>query len=205
MCDPISVQRWKDDEYAQDFYKTKKSLWTNTDKLSSYLGRAQEFDVIFVVGGFGRKCFSHLIHSLDRDTHTNSIAMWDLATDKTSIQLIEEFHQADKILVGLCHGSAAFLEVKLADGTPLLTGQAVTGFSGLEEEQAYANHIAPPNMPFDLEKALNDKSGGKYEKSGEAWAPHVVVSPSKKLLFGQNPDSAHPLAVELLKVLQGTS
>ena len=133
------------------------------------------------------------------------LAMWDLATDKTSIQLLEEFHKADKILVGLCHGSAAFLNVKKADGTPVLAGEAVTGFSDLEEEQAYAIKVAPPGMPFDLEKALNEKSGGKYEKAAEAWAPHVVVSPSKKLLFGQNPGSAHDLAVEVLKVLQGTS
>lgn len=54
VCDPKSVERWKDDEYAQDFFKNKKDLWTTTDKLSSYLGRAEEFDVIFVVGGFGR-------------------------------------------------------------------------------------------------------------------------------------------------------
>lgn len=135
-------------------------------------------------------------------TDIGLVAMWDLATDETSIKLIEEFVKADKIIVGLCHGSAALLNVKLPDGTPYLAGHAVTGFSALEEEQAYANDIAPPNMPFDLEGTLNKVSGGHYEKSEEAWSPHVIVEPSKKLLFGQNPASAHPLAVALLKVLQ---
>ena len=128
--------------------------------------------------------------------------MYDLATDPYSIQLIREFYDANRIIVALCHGSAALVNVKLADGSPLLTGQRVTGFSDVEEEQAYANKIVPPDMPFSLEQALNKASGGKYEKSTEAWSPHVIVEQSQRLLFGQNPNSAHPLGEELLKVLQ---
>jgi putative intracellular protease/amidase len=128
--------------------------------------------------------------------------MYDLATDPNSIQLIREFYDANRIIVALCHGSAALVNVKLADGTSLLTGQRVTGFSDTEEEQAYANKIVPPDMPFSLEKALDKASGGKYEKAAEAWSPHVIVEQSRKLLFGQNPNSAHPLGEELLKVLK---
>lgn len=127
--------------------------------------------------------------------------MYDLATDSTSIQLIREFHEAGRIIVALCHGSAALVNVKLADGSLLLDGHRVTGFSDTEEEQAYGNKIVPPDMPFDLEQALNKASGGNYEKATEAWSPHVIVDASRKLLFGQNPASAHPLAVELLAVL----
>ena len=52
--DPISVELFKDDAYCQEFYKTKKDLWTSTEKLSSFLGRASEFAAIFIVGSFGR-------------------------------------------------------------------------------------------------------------------------------------------------------
>jgi putative intracellular protease/amidase len=128
--------------------------------------------------------------------------MYDLATDPTSIQLLREFHDADRIIVALCHGSAALVNVKLADGSPILAGHRVTGFSNTEEEQAYGNNIVPPGMPFSLEDALNDASNGKYEKSVEAWSPHVIVEPSRKMLFGQNPASAHPLAEQLLVVLR---
>lgn len=128
-------------------------------------------------------------------------AMYDLATDATSIQLLREFHDAGRIIVALCHGSAALVNVKLADGTPLLAGHHVTGFSNLEEEQATSNGIVPPGMPFSLEDALNKASGDKYEKSSEAWSPHVIVDQSRKLLFGQNPNSAHPLGEKLLEVL----
>lgn len=125
--------------------------------------------------------------------------MYDLATDKTLIQLIREFHDADRIIVALCHGVAALVNVELADGTPLLDGKRVTGFSDEEESQAYANDIAPPNMPFHLQQALDKASGGKYEKADQAWASHVISSP--KLLLGQNPASAHDLGVEVLKVI----
>lgn len=54
VVDPISLERFKDDAYCQEFYKTKQDLWTKTEKLSTFLGRAKEFDVIFIVGGFGR-------------------------------------------------------------------------------------------------------------------------------------------------------
>ena len=56
-------------------------------------------------------------------------------------------------------------------------------------------------MPFHLETALDKASGGHYEKAAKAWDPHVTVD--GKLLMGQNPNSANPLAVELLKVLEG--
>ncbi|UKZ57101.1 hypothetical protein TrVGV298_010953 [Trichoderma virens] len=145
------------------------------------IGRAQDFDVIFIVGGFG--------------------PMYDLATDVTSIQLLREFHDADRIIVALCHGSAALVNVTLGDGSPILAGHRVTGFSNTEEEQAYSNDIVPPGMPFSLEDALNKASDGKYEKSSEAWSLQVIMEPSRKLLFGQNPASAHPLAEKLLEVL----
>ncbi|KAI5463894.1 putative chaperone protein HSP31 [Mariannaea sp. PMI_226] len=183
VVDPISVNLFKEDAYCQEFFNTKKDLWTTTERISSYLGRAKEFDVVFVVGGFG--------------------PMYDLATDTESIQLIREFHDANRIVVALCHGSGALVNVKLADGSPLLAGHRVTGFSNTEEEQATNNKIVPPGMPFSLEDELNKASNGLYEKATEAWSPHVIVEPSKKLLFGQNPASAQPLAEKLLEVLNG--
>ncbi len=40
------------------FLKEQESLWKNTEKLSSFTGKAKDFDAIFFVGGHGRKlCF----------------------------------------------------------------------------------------------------------------------------------------------------
>jgi putative intracellular protease/amidase len=127
--------------------------------------------------------------------------MMDLVDDKNSIKLIREFYEASLYVVAVCHGAAALVNVKLADGSYLIAGERVTGFSDAEE--VVANR--PQDMPFHLQDALNKSSGGHYEKSSEAWAPHVIVSSTKKLMTGQNPASAKGLAEELLKKLQAST
>jgi len=179
ICDPVSVELFKNDEVCVDFKNTKESLWMNTEELGVFTGRAKEFDSIFIVGGFG--------------------PMFDLVENHVSIQLILEFWNAGKIVVGLCHGAAAFLNVRIRDGGLLIEGKKVTGFSNQEEIDVDREK----DMPFHLETALNKASGGHYEKAAKAWDPHVIVD--GKLLMGQNPASANPLAKELLKVLTGST
>jgi putative intracellular protease/amidase len=112
--------------------------------------------------------------------------MFDLATDADSIKLINEFYENDKIISAVCHGPAALVNVKLANGTHLLDGQAVTGLSEAEEDAEEATYA----MPFLLETELNKATGGKYEKHGELWGAKTVVSRGGKLITGENPASA---------------
>lgn len=51
--DPSSID--KSDKVSANFLDTKEALWKNTEKLSSFVGRAKEFDAIFYVGGHGRE------------------------------------------------------------------------------------------------------------------------------------------------------
>lgn len=127
--------------------------------------------------------------------------MFDLVDNPVSTQLIREFHEASKIVALVCHGAAAILKAELADGNLLIRGHRITGFSGQEEIDVDRQK----DMPFHLENALNSASGGFYEKAPQAWDPKVIVTANGKILSGQNPASAHPLAVELLKVLQGST
>lgn len=52
--DPSSVQASQEDEECKTFLKEKEALWKSTEKLSSFVGRANEFDAILYVGGHGR-------------------------------------------------------------------------------------------------------------------------------------------------------
>ncbi|CAG8949033.1 hypothetical protein HYFRA_00002161 [Hymenoscyphus fraxineus] len=107
--------------------------------------------------------------------------MFDLVNEADSTNLIRELYEDDRFILVRCHGAATLLNVKLADGSHLIAGESVTGFRKL---------------------LLTDRNGGHYEKSGKAWEPHVVVSSTKKLLWGQNSASAQPLAVEVLKKIK---
>jgi putative intracellular protease/amidase len=101
----------------------------------------------------------------------------------------------------VCHGSAALLKATLANGDLLLKGHRVTGFSNQEEIDVDRQK----DMPFHLETALNVASNGFYEKAPAAWGTKAIVTANGKLLTGQNPASAGPLAEEILRVLQGAA
>jgi putative intracellular protease/amidase len=93
--------------------------------------------------------------------------MFDLATDPTSHKIIGEFYDAGKIVSAVCHGPAALAHVKVAGGKYLLEGQKVTGFSNSEEDAVGLTST----MPFKLEDALNEASGGHYVKAEQVYFP----------------------------------
>jgi putative intracellular protease/amidase len=112
--------------------------------------------------------------------------MFDLATDATSHELINEFYDDNKIIAAVCHGPAALVNVMLSSGVSLLDGQRVTGISNYEEEIEGVTSV----MLFKLENELTRLSGGKYEKGDKEWDEKVVVARGGRLITGQNPASA---------------
>jgi len=127
------------------------------------------------------------------------IAMWDLATDSTSHQLINEFNSKSKIISAVCHGPAALVNVKLPDGSYLIAGQPVTGFSNTEEDAVGLSAV----MPFMLQDKLDEYSGGKYAKASSAWGEKVVVGLGGRLITGQNPASAGPVGKAIYDAIFG--
>lgn len=128
-------------------------------------------------------------------------AMFDLATDKTSLEFIRAFVSAKKPVSAVCHGPAALVNAIDATGQPLLKGATVTGFSNVEEGQLGKAAL----MPFELETELNKASGGRYVKAEQPWGEKVVVSKAAVtgalVITGQNPASATGVGREILKAL----
>ncbi|KAK6841203.1 hypothetical protein PG989_010239 [Apiospora arundinis] len=174
--DPASVKAFEGDDESVQFLKTKSDVWKNTQKLSTFKGRAGEFDALFYPGGHG--------------------PMFDLATDADSIALIQEFVAAGKPVAAVCHGPAVFTNVTLPDGTPLLKGKEATGFSNEEEDQAQMTKW----MPFMLEDKIK-QAGGNYKKADAAWGPLVLSVDGGKLITGQNPASAKGVGEAILKAI----
>jgi len=171
--DPGSVEMFKSDKLATAFLE-KKALWQNTAKLSDYVGKADQFDAVFVPGGHG--------------------PMFDLAVDPESQKLIAEFASKGKVVSAVCHGPAAFVNVKLPDGKHLLEGKTVTGFTNTEEEQVGLTKA----VPFSLEDELKKNSKG-FETAAEPWGEKVVVD--GKLITGQNPASSKAVGEAILKAI----
>ena len=134
---------------------------------------ASAFDAVFYPGGHG--------------------PLWDLARDADSIALIETFDRANKPLGLVCHAPAALVAAKKADGSPLVAGRKVTGFSNSEEDAVGLSAV----VPFLIEDAFT-RLGGDYAK-GPDWQSFVVTD--GRLVTGQNPASSEAVAQALLAQL----
>ena len=79
------------------------------------------------------------------------------------------------------------------DGSPLVKGKRVTGFSNSEEEAVQLTE----HVPFLLEDMLKSNQG-LYDK-GADWESHVEVD--GKLLTGQKSASSKAVAIEMMNKL----
>ena len=158
--------RFKADAAAQ-------AALARTGKLAEVSGDA--FDALFYPGGHG--------------------PLWDLAEDRHSIALIEAMAAAGKTVAAVCHTPGVLRHAKAADGSPLVKGRQVTGFTSSEEAAAQLTKI----VPFLVEDMLVE-NGGLYSKGGD-WQPYVVTD--GKLITGQNPASSEPAAAAVLAQLKG--
>lgn len=123
--------------------------------------------------------------------------MFDLATDVASQSLIREFYESSKVVSAVCHGPAALVNVKLTDGTYLVSHQVVTGLSNAEEEFMQFTK----DMPFLLESELRNR-GATYESADGLFGVKVVISGNGgKLVTGQNPPSAAIIGDILLNIM----
>lgn len=120
--------------------------------------------------------------------------MWDLAQDEDSIKLIESMAADGKTVAAVCHAPGVLRLAKATDGSPLVKGKKVTGFTNSEEAAVQLTDI----VPFLVEDMLV-KNGGLYSK-GDDWKPHVVVD--GKLITGQNPASSEAAAHAVLSQLK---
>jgi len=158
------TRRFRGDSAAQ-------KLLANTQKLESI--NADDFDAVFYPGGHG--------------------PLWDLAEDQNSIKLIEQFWAAGKPVGAVCHAPGVLRKVSKPDGTPLVKGKRVTGFTNSEEDGVGLTAV----VPFLVEDELKN-AGGLYERTDD-WGEYAVVD--GHLVTGQNPASSAIAAQELLKLL----
>ena len=127
------TQRFKADSAAQ-------TVLAHTLKLGEVA--ASDFDAVFYPGGHG--------------------PLWDLAEDAASIDPIEFMLAAGKPVALVCHAPGVLRDVKTLDGSPLVQGKAVTGFTNTEEQAAGLTEI----VPFMVEDMLV-QNGGHYSKGAD--------------------------------------
>jgi putative intracellular protease/amidase len=157
-----ATKRFKSDPEAQN-------ALANTFKLKDI--SPEDYDALFYPGGHG--------------------PLWDLAEDPTSIALIETMYAAGKPVAAVCHAPGVFRHPQSKEGSALVQGKSVTGFSNTEEEAVGLTFV----VPFRVEDELK-KNGGNYSKASD-WTSYTVTDGN--LITGQNPASSAAVAQAVLE------
>jgi alkylhydroperoxidase/carboxymuconolactone decarboxylase family protein YurZ/putative intracellular protease/amidase len=162
--DPVNAKYWADADF-------RKAI-ANTLKLDEV--KSSDYDAIFFAGGHG--------------------TMWDFPDSPAVLKLVPEFYESGKIVSAVCHGPASLVNVKLSDGSYLITGKNVAGFTNGEEDEVQSTSV----VPFLLEDALI-KHGAKYKHAAN-WNDNIAID--DRLITGQNPQSAASVGKAIVRMLK---
>lgn len=135
---------------------------------------ASQFDAIYFAGG----------HAV----------MWDFPDSERLQAITRAIWERGGIVSSVCHGYCGLLNTKLSDGTLLVAGKRLTGFSWREEVLAGV----AKKMPYNAEAEMK-RRGARYEKAFLPFVSYVVVD--GRLVTGQNPWSAKATAAKVATFL----
>jgi putative intracellular protease/amidase len=144
---------------------------TSTRSLTSVAN--EKYAAVFVIGGKG--------------------AMFDLPVNVPLKTLLAETYQNGGVIGAVCHCPAVLMNLPLKNGTSLLAGRSVTGFSN-EEEALFGKGWAS-SFPVLLEDGLRG-SGAKFSEA-RIMLNHVVAD--GRVVTGQNPYSTAAAAEAVVK------
>ncbi|WND01769.1 DJ-1/PfpI family protein [Temperatibacter marinus] len=144
---------------------------TDTIPLSEI--NAAEYGGVFVVGGKG--------------------AMFDFHDNQHLQSIISKVYSSGGTVSAVCHGPAALVNVKLEDGSYLVAGKKVNGFTNLEEKMFGKKWMK--DFEFMLEDELQAR-GGVFQSS-PMMLSHVATD--GRLITGQNPASTPKVAEEVVR------
>ena len=151
-----------DDEHNAAFLEDDRieSLLEDTPALRDV--KLDDYEAIYFPGGHG--------------------TMWDLPDNADVKSAIRDMYENGKVIAAVCHGPAAFVNVRLSDGSWLVSGKTVSVFTD-EEEKAVEKHEI---VPFLLAETL-EKRGARIDKADNF---EKSVSVDQRIVTGQNPASA---------------
>ncbi len=132
-----------------------------------------DYDAIFFTGGHG--------------------TMWDFPTSSAVRDAAQRIYDQGGVLAAICHGPAAFVQLKGDQGKPLVAGRKLTAFTDAEENAGRLAEV----IPFMLETRLREL-GAEFDAAPN-FKENVVVD--GRIITGQNPASARGAANEVVKAL----
>ncbi len=158
-----------------EYYRNKTFMNRLGATLSPDQIRAADYAAIYYAGGHG--------------------VVWDFPDNAALQAIARDIYEAGGIVSSVCHGAVGLLNIALSDGTLLLKGKTVTGFSNAEERLAELDAY----VPYLTEDELKAR-GANYVKADAPWLPFAVED--ERVVTGQNPASGGPVADLVIQALE---
>ncbi|MEV0284161.1 type 1 glutamine amidotransferase domain-containing protein [Kribbella sp. NPDC050820] len=135
---------------------------------------ASSYDAILFAGGHG--------------------TMWDFPNDEALASLAAAIYERGGVVAAVCHGPSALVNLKLSDGSYLVDGKNVTGFTNAEEEAVGLTDV----VPFLLADTLTAR--GAIHHPAANFTSQTITD--GRLVTGQNPQSAESTARAVVDVIR---
>jgi putative intracellular protease/amidase len=177
LSDPRDESKWSsEDLITMGFVNTPEpiALLEDTPKLADV--DLDRYDAIMIAGGLA--------------------PMFSFRDNEPLHEAIRHFYESEKPTCVYCHGTAALVDLKLSDGSYLVEGRTLTGFSNAEEEFS-DSFVGQRVMPFRIEDVLKER-GANYVQGGLFKA---FVVRDGRLITGQQQYSGRKVAQALIDVL----
>ncbi|HNK14458.1 MAG TPA: type 1 glutamine amidotransferase domain-containing protein [Nitrospira sp.] len=164
MAEPIDWEWYHNRKFMDRLGATLKPADVNPD----------DYAVIYFVGGHG--------------------VLWDFPDNAELQALSRKIYEKGGIVSSVCHGAVGLLNITLSNGTSLIKGKQVTGFSDEEERLVQLDQY----VPFLTETELK-KRGVVYKKADKPWEAFAVAD--HRVITGQNPASGGAVADLVIQAL----
>lgn len=177
LSDPRDESKWSsEDLITMGFVNTPElvALLDDTPKLADL--DFDEYDAIMVAGGLA--------------------PMFSFRNNEELHEALRTFYESERPTCIYCHGTAALVDLKLSDGSYLVAGKTVTGFSNAEEDYS-DSFVRERVMPFRVEDTLKQR-GANYVHGGLFKA---FVVRDGRLITGQQQYSGRKVAQALIEAL----
>ncbi|MCX5205594.1 type 1 glutamine amidotransferase domain-containing protein [Streptomyces sp. NBC_00237] len=120
--------------------------------------------------------------------------MFDFPGSEGLQRITREIFERGGVVGAVCHGYCGLLNTLLSDGSHLVAGRNLTGFSWREEVLARVGEI----VPYNVEEQMKQR-GARYSKALLPFVSNAVVD--GRLVTGQNPGSAKETAAKVAALL----
>lgn len=177
LSDPRDESKWSaEDLITMGFVNTPElmELLEDTPKLSDLA--LEQFDAIMVAGG--------------------QAPMFTFRDNEDLKRTIRHFYESEKPTAIYCHATAVLADLTLSDGSYLVDGKTVTGFSNVEEEFS-DRFVGQKVMPWRVEDVLRER-GANYINGGLFKAFAVRDG---RLITGQQQYSGRKVAEMVIEAL----